>query len=376
MTETIAGSLLFLRLESTAERKRRGPAKTGPAVDPVAVSASPRRVGRSVGSTPRFGRDCWPQGQPHSTAYSETWAKTPRPKRPRSGRSTWPTRRERDARARKTASRGAPSQVGATPWPRDDAHGPATPLSAVGATASDIRTTLWILGFSGLTAATVLLLRTVAQSLPGSSCAASDSAVLQRVERDGERDQQPAVDALHAGTDLEHVAVAQLAEHALVTGGVLAVTDQHEVERQPRQNPHPVWPEVREAAQQRDDPAGLVGVEELVAVGVDDLPVAAQQRAAEQLPEPPDHTILRVEHIMAPAELENRLRLDHEDVRPVLRPRPEADVLLDLHALLLHEQHGLALLDGARRRHTDPVLVRYRLEHLPDPEAVPPLDRG
>src|SRR3954468_20771972 len=28
-------------------------------------------------------------------------------KRPRSGRSTWPTRRERDARARKTASRGA-----------------------------------------------------------------------------------------------------------------------------------------------------------------------------------------------------------------------------------------------------------------------------
>jgi hypothetical protein len=34
---------------------------------------------------------------------------------------------------------------------------------------SDIRTTVWILGFSGLTAATVLLLRTVAQSLHGQS---------------------------------------------------------------------------------------------------------------------------------------------------------------------------------------------------------------
>jgi ubiquinone biosynthesis protein len=34
---------------------------------------------------------------------------------------------------------------------------------------SDIRDTLWVLGFSGLTAATVLLLRTVAQSLHGQS---------------------------------------------------------------------------------------------------------------------------------------------------------------------------------------------------------------
>jgi len=32
------------------------------------VSASPRRVGRSVGGTTRFGRDCWPQGQPVSHA--------------------------------------------------------------------------------------------------------------------------------------------------------------------------------------------------------------------------------------------------------------------------------------------------------------------
>src|SRR3954469_8625421 len=92
MTETIAGSLLFLRLESTAERKRRGPAKTGPTVDPVAVDASPRRVGRSVGSTPRFGRDCWPQSQPHPTPYSENVGKSPRPKKT----AKWPpTRRER-----------------------------------------------------------------------------------------------------------------------------------------------------------------------------------------------------------------------------------------------------------------------------------------
>ena len=55
-----------------AEEER--PGETGPAVDPVAVSALPRCVGRSVGSTPRFGRDCWPQGQPHSTCYSETCA--------------------------------------------------------------------------------------------------------------------------------------------------------------------------------------------------------------------------------------------------------------------------------------------------------------
>jgi hypothetical protein len=32
-----------------------------------AVSALPRRVDRSVGSTSRFGRDCWPQGQPVHT---------------------------------------------------------------------------------------------------------------------------------------------------------------------------------------------------------------------------------------------------------------------------------------------------------------------
>ena len=56
----------------------------------------------------------------------------------------------------------------------------------------------------------------------GALCAASDSAVLQRVERDGERDQHPTVNTLHAGADLEHVAVAQLAEHAPVSTSVPA----------------------------------------------------------------------------------------------------------------------------------------------------------
>src|SRR4051795_8590170 len=68
----------LLAVPSLGEHRRaeeERPGETGPTVDPVAVSASPRRVGRSVGSTPRFGRDCWPQGQPHPTAYSETWGK-------------------------------------------------------------------------------------------------------------------------------------------------------------------------------------------------------------------------------------------------------------------------------------------------------------
>lgn len=50
--------------------------KPAPQSIPFAVSASPRYVGRSVGGTPRFGRECWPQGQPHSTPYSENVRKT------------------------------------------------------------------------------------------------------------------------------------------------------------------------------------------------------------------------------------------------------------------------------------------------------------
>ena len=45
-------------------RYARGKRQLTPQSISCAVSALPRRVGRSVGSTPRFGRDCWPQGQP------------------------------------------------------------------------------------------------------------------------------------------------------------------------------------------------------------------------------------------------------------------------------------------------------------------------
>src|SRR4051812_23357163 len=42
-------------------------------------------------------------------------------------------------------------------------------------------------------------------------------AILQRVERDREGEHEPPVDRPPAGVELEDVAVAQLAEHALVT---------------------------------------------------------------------------------------------------------------------------------------------------------------
>jgi hypothetical protein len=69
--------LAFPSLGKCRRAEEERPGETGPAVDPVAVSALPRRVGRSVGSTSRFGRDGWPQGQPHSPPYSENVSKTP-----------------------------------------------------------------------------------------------------------------------------------------------------------------------------------------------------------------------------------------------------------------------------------------------------------
>jgi hypothetical protein len=91
MTEVIAGSLLVPSLGKCRRAEEERPGETGPTVDPVAVSAVPRCVGRSVGSTSRFGRDCWPQGQPHSTSYSENVCKTPRRKiRPGRGRAMRP----------------------------------------------------------------------------------------------------------------------------------------------------------------------------------------------------------------------------------------------------------------------------------------------
>jgi len=80
MTETIGGSLLVPSLGKRRRAEEGKPGETGPTVDPVAVSALPRCVYRSVGSTSRFGRDYWPQGQPHPAHYSENVAKTPRRK--------------------------------------------------------------------------------------------------------------------------------------------------------------------------------------------------------------------------------------------------------------------------------------------------------
>jgi hypothetical protein len=97
-------------LESTAGRKRRGPAKPAPQSIPsplvrrlvawVAPSAVLRASAEIVGR----------RASPTRHLTPKTWAKHRGRKRPRSGRSTWRTRRERDARARKTASRGASSR--------------------------------------------------------------------------------------------------------------------------------------------------------------------------------------------------------------------------------------------------------------------------
>src|SRR3954453_20300315 len=96
MTETIAGSLLFLRLESTAGRKRRGPAKPAPQSIPsplvrhlvawVAPSAVLRASAEIVGRRASLIRQLAPKrGQKRRGR-----------KRPRSGRS----RRSRTRRHR------------------------------------------------------------------------------------------------------------------------------------------------------------------------------------------------------------------------------------------------------------------------------------
>jgi hypothetical protein len=80
--------LAFPSLGKRRRAEEERPGETGPTVDPVAVSALPRCAGRAVGSTSRLGRDCWPQGQPQSTPYSENVSKTPRRKiTPRRGRA-------------------------------------------------------------------------------------------------------------------------------------------------------------------------------------------------------------------------------------------------------------------------------------------------
>jgi hypothetical protein len=73
---------------------------------------------------------------------------------------------------------------------------------------------------------------------------------------------------------------------------------------------------------------------------------------------------------MPPAELEHRLRLDHEEVRSVVGQEAKADVLFDLQLLLLNEQDRAPLLGAAGGRDADPVLVRDRSEGLLNEEAV------
>src|SRR5712691_3542250 len=51
-------------------------------------------------------------------------------------------------------------------------------------------------------------------------CGINHLAVLQRVERDGERERESSVDVLERRPELEHVAVAQLAEDAAVRPGI------------------------------------------------------------------------------------------------------------------------------------------------------------
>jgi hypothetical protein len=119
-----------------------------------------------------------------------------------------------------------------------------------------------------------------------------------------------------------------------------------------------------------------VRLEELPSGGVAHVPVAAQERAREVLLEQPDRLAAVVEHVVAPAELEHRLGLDHEEVGVVVRRRPEPDVLLDLQLLLAHVQHRLALLRRAGRGHADPVFVGDRPEDLLDQEPIRAVQEG
>ena len=88
-------------------------------------------------------------------------------------------------------------------------------------------------------------------------------AVLERVERDREREHEPAI-GVEVRLQLEHVPVAELSEHAPVRPDLLAVVLQGEVERKPREHRENVGPEVGDTPDDRDQPARLVRLEELV----------------------------------------------------------------------------------------------------------------
>jgi hypothetical protein len=109
-----------------------------------------------------------------------------------------------------------------------------------------------------------------------------------------------------------------------------------------------------------------VRFEQFLARCAANVPIATQQRLAEVLLEHPDHDAVLVEYLVAPAKLEHRLRLDHEEVAVVVRRDAEADVLLDPQLLLLHIEEWAPLLGRPRSGDTDPVLVRDGLEDLLD----------
>ena len=82
----------------------------------------------------------------------------------------------------------------------------------------------------------------------------------------------------------------------------------------------------------------------------------------------------RVEHLVAAAELEDGLRLDHEEVLVPVRVEPEADVLTNRELLLLDEEQRGSLFGRAGRRHADSVLVPDRPKDLLDQQAIRPLE--
>jgi hypothetical protein len=167
-----------------------------------------------------------------------------------------------------------------------------------------------------------------------------------------------------------------LPEDAPVPADLLVVAAEREVERQEPQHDEPTGDEVvTEPAEERDEPARLVGHEQLRALRIEQAPVAAEQRAGEVLLEGPDDLPGVVEDVVAAAELEDGPRRDREQVRAVAVPEPEADVLLDLHALLLDEEQRLALLVRTRGGDADPVLVGHGAEGLLHDEPVGRGDR-
>jgi hypothetical protein len=104
--------------------------------------------------------------------------------------------------------------------------------------------------------------------------------------------------------------------------------------------------------------------------------VAAQERLREVLLQQTQHLPVGRQDLVPAAKLEHRLRLDHEQMLLAFGIEPEANVLLDLHLLLLDEEEWSAFLGRARCRDADPVLVRDRPEDLLHEKATRRLDFG